>query len=60
VRNAASISTATEKNGLGAFDMVSLQKAADAYRKLGLVQREIKVSEVVSQDLLPGRREPKP
>ena len=59
VRNAASVSAGTEKNGLGAFDMASLQKAADAYRKLGLVQREIKVSDVVSQDLLPGR-EPKP
>lgn len=59
VRNAASVSPATDKNGLGAFDMASLQQAADAYRKLGLVQRQIKVSEVVSQDLLPGK-EPKP
>jgi NitT/TauT family transport system substrate-binding protein len=59
VRNAASVSPATDKHGLGVFDMVSLQKAADAYRKLGLVQRDIKVSDVVSQDLLPGR-EPKP
>lgn len=57
-RNASSISAATEKGGLGAFDMASLQKAADAYKKLGLIQREIKVSNVVSQDLLPGK-EPK-
>jgi NitT/TauT family transport system substrate-binding protein len=55
LRNAASVSPVTQKNGLGAFDLDSLQKAADAYRKLGLVQREIKVSEVVSQDLLPGK-----
>ena len=55
-RNASSVSAATEKGGLGAFDMDSLQKAADAYRKLGLIQHDIKVSEVVSQDLLPGRR----
>jgi NitT/TauT family transport system substrate-binding protein len=54
LRNASSVSAATQKNGLGAFDMASLQKAADAYRKLGLVQREIKVADVVSQDLLPG------
>jgi NitT/TauT family transport system substrate-binding protein len=61
VRNASSVSATTQKNGLGAFDLASLQKAADAYRKLGIVQREIKVSEVVSQDLLPGpAREPKP
>jgi len=55
VRNASSVSAGTQKNGLGAFDLDSLQKAADAYRKLGLVQRDIKVSDVVAQDLLPGR-----
>ena len=54
VRNAASVSPTTNRNGLGAFDMASLQQAAETYRKLGLVQREIKVSDVVSQDLLPG------
>jgi NitT/TauT family transport system substrate-binding protein len=59
VRNAVSVSPATDKHGLGAFDMASLQKAADAYRKLGLVQRELKMAEVVSQDLLPGK-EPRP
>ena len=45
----------TQKNGLGAIDVAALQQAADAYRQLGLVQRRIKVAEVVSQDLLPGR-----
>jgi len=54
-RNAASVSAATEKGGLGAFDMASLQKAADAYRKLGLITRDLKMTEVVSQDLLPGK-----
>ena len=54
-RNASSVSAATEQGGLGAFDMASLQKAADAYRKLGLIQHDIKVTEVVSQDLLPGK-----
>ncbi len=55
------MSATTQKNGLGAFDLASLQKAADAYRKHGLIQREIKVSEVVSQDLLPGpAKEAKP
>jgi NitT/TauT family transport system substrate-binding protein len=55
LRNASSVSAVTQKNGLGAFDLDSLQKAADAYRKLGLVQHDIKVSDVVAQDLLPGR-----
>lgn len=55
LRNASSVSPMTQKNGLGAFDVASLQKAADAYRKLGLVQREIKIADAISADLLPGR-----
>jgi NitT/TauT family transport system substrate-binding protein len=55
LRNASSVSPITQKNGLGAFDLDSLQKAADAYRKLGLVQHDINVADVVAQDLLPGR-----
>jgi NitT/TauT family transport system substrate-binding protein len=55
LRNASSVSPTTQKNGLGAFDLDSLQKAAEAYRKLGLVQRDIKVSDAVSTDLLPGK-----
>jgi hypothetical protein len=35
--------------------MEVLQKAADTYLALGLVQRAIKVSDVVSQDLLPAQ-----
>ena len=37
LRNASSVSAVTQKSGLGAFDLASLQKAADAYRKLGLI-----------------------
>lgn len=55
LRNASSVSPITQKNGLGAFNLASLQKAADAYRKLGLVQREIKIADAVSAELLPGR-----
>ncbi len=55
LRNAASQSATTEKNGLGAFDLASLQKAADAYRKLGLIEHDIRVSDVVGADLLPAR-----
>jgi len=55
LRNAASVSPLTQQRGLGAFDLAALQRAADAYRQLGLVQHAIKVADVVSQDLLPGR-----
>jgi len=55
LRNLSSVSATTQKKGLGAFDMEVLQKAADTYLALGLVQRAIKVSEVVSQDLLPAQ-----
>lgn len=55
LRNAASVSATTAKNGLGAFDLESLQKAADAYRKLGLIERDIKISDVVSTELLPAQ-----
>ena len=56
LRNQSSVSTLTQKNGLGTFDMTSFQKGAQAYKAFGLIQREIKVTDVVSQDLLPGRK----
>jgi hypothetical protein len=36
--------------------MQSLQKGAQAYKAFGVIQRDIKVSDVVSQDLLPGKK----
>lgn len=56
LRNAASVSELTRRNGLGAIDVASLQAAADTYRKLGLIDKPLDVARVVSQDLLPGRR----
>lgn len=56
LRNAASVSELTRRNGLGAIDVASLQAAADTYRKLGLIEKPLDVARVVSQDLLPGRR----
>ena len=53
LRNESSVSTITQKRGLGAFDLVALQKGADAYKEVGLIQRRIKVNDVLSQDLLP-------
>ena len=56
LRNQSSVSTLTQKNGLGTFDMAAFQKGAQAYKAFGLIQRDIKVTDVVSQDLLPGRK----
>jgi NitT/TauT family transport system substrate-binding protein len=55
LRNASSISPLTDAKGLGHFDMTSLQKAADTYKKLGLIQRDIKVADVVVHDLIPQK-----
>jgi len=58
LRNAASLPSAAGHRGaagaLGAFDLDALQKAADAYRALGLVQRPIRVADVVDAGLLPA------
>ncbi|MNS38593.1 putative thiamine biosynthesis protein [compost metagenome] len=51
LRNAAS--TASAGRPLGTFDMDSLQKAADAYRALGLIENPINVAAVVDTRLLP-------
>ena len=56
LRNAASVSELTRRNGLGSLDVASLQAAADTYRKLGLLQQRVDVAQHVSQDLLPGRK----
>lgn len=54
LRNASSVSRLTERAGLGAMDVDSLQQAAGVYRQLGLVQRAIDMRQVVAADLLPG------
>lgn len=54
LRNLSSVSVNTMKNGLGAFDLAALQKGAQAYKVFGAIQRDIKISDVVAQDLLPG------
>jgi NitT/TauT family transport system substrate-binding protein len=55
LRNQSTVSAITRKNGLGAFDLNILQKAADTYKRLGIIQSDIRVVDVVSQDLLPGK-----
>ncbi len=56
MRNASSISSTTQQKGLGAFDMTVIQKGANAYKAFGLIQRDVKVADVISQDLLPGKK----
>jgi NitT/TauT family transport system substrate-binding protein len=55
LRNTATVSPLTQRLGLGAMDLPSLQAAADAYRKLGLIERPIRMADVMATDLLPGK-----
>jgi NitT/TauT family transport system substrate-binding protein len=49
LRNLSSVSATTQKQGLGSFDMLTLQKAAQTYKALGLIQKDIRVQDVVTQ-----------
>lgn len=55
LRNLSAVSPLTQQKGLGAIDVETLQKGADAWKKIGLIQRELKMTEVVATDLLPGK-----
>jgi NitT/TauT family transport system substrate-binding protein len=55
LRNASSVSPLTRRQGLGAIDVEMLQKGADAWRRIGLIQRELRMRDVVATDLLPGK-----
>ena len=52
LRNQASVSAFTQKNGLGTLDVESLQAAADTYHTLGLISRKIHIPDVIATDLL--------
>lgn len=57
LRNASSLPTQQAKGAaprLGSFDLAALQKGADTYRALGLVQKPLKMSDVVDTSLIPG------
>jgi NitT/TauT family transport system substrate-binding protein len=56
LRNAATVSALTRREGLGTLDVASLQAAADSYRKLGLLSRPLEVARLVVTDLLPARK----
>ena len=54
LRNASAMSSGSTA-ALGTFDLDALQRGADAFHSLGLVTRQIKVSDVVDTSLLPTR-----
>jgi len=56
LRNATSVSPLTQKQGLGAIDVDMLQKGAEAWKKIGLIEHDLKMKDVVATDLLPWRK----
>jgi NitT/TauT family transport system substrate-binding protein len=52
LRNEASISEATSKRGLGAIEVDILQQGADIYKELGLLDKDLHMSEVIVEDLM--------
>jgi len=55
LRNLSSVSPLTQQKGLGAIDVDMLQRGADAWKTIGLIQRDLKMKDVVSSELLPGK-----
>lgn len=55
LRNASARSALTDQQGLGAIDAAMVQRGVAAYQALGVLSRELPVSEFIATDLLPGR-----
>ncbi len=53
LRNLSSVSAYTQRHGLGAVDIESLQKGAQAYQAVGLIARVPDMRAVVATDVLP-------
>ena len=53
LRNLSSVSAYTQRHGLGAVDIESLQKGAQAYQAVGLISRVPDMRAVVATDILP-------
>lgn len=53
LRNLSAQSATTREKGLGHFDVDLLQRGADAFFELGLIQSRLDMSSVVKSDLLP-------
>jgi NitT/TauT family transport system substrate-binding protein len=52
LRNEASISPATSKRGLGALEPDVLQQGADIYKELGLIEKDLHMTEVIVEDFI--------
>ncbi|KAB7705563.1 PhnD/SsuA/transferrin family substrate-binding protein [Bacillus aerolatus] len=52
LRNAASVSSLTEEQGLGAIDLDILQQGADTYEKLGLIKTRLNMEEAITGELI--------
>ena len=52
LRNIASISEKTSEKGLGALEVDVLQQGADIYKELGLIDKDLHMSEVIVEDLM--------
>lgn len=55
LRNLSSLPSDPKDKTLGALDLDVLQKGADIYRNLGLVNNKLDMSQVVIQDLVPKK-----
>lgn len=52
LRNASSVSALTRREGLGTLDLPMLRRAAEAYRAIGVLNRDIDIDDIVATDLL--------
>ena len=52
LRNLSSVSAITQKHGLGVIDLEMYKKSAQTFKSLGMVQRDIRITDVVDQELL--------
>jgi NitT/TauT family transport system substrate-binding protein len=57
LRNASSVSNTTEEKGLGTFEVDILQQASDTYKRLGLIENTLDMRAIISEDLIPKKRE---
>lgn len=55
LRNLSSISLDTEQNGLGALNVELLQQGADVYKNIGLIENELDLSTIVSDEFIPTK-----
>jgi NitT/TauT family transport system substrate-binding protein len=52
LRNQSSISDETNKSGLGALEADVLQEGANTYKKLGLIDKDLNMADVIVEDFL--------